>query len=183
MSLLAVRRPLAPVDHQQLRNHLREVNHRLSDISMIWRPMGQAALFLISPSEYLRVISQKKGQLYERDPSALVDDINARVPGLPTEGEKYMASVRKVDFHGRGRILHVACFLYPDELGAEQDRMRTIIDKANGSTGYWGDEPFEPYVSLATIEAVHAETRVLDLFDEFVPDELNLNRVQAAVAK
>lgn len=184
MPLLAVRRPLTPVAHKVLRDHLREVNHRLSNRSLIWRPMGEAALFFVLPGEYLRVIGQKNAQLYGRDPGELRDKINTRVAILPTEGKRYPASVRKVDFFGRGRILQVACFLHPDkELEDEQQRIRAIIDEANGITAYWGDEPFDPFVSLATIEAIHADDSVLDIFDEFVPDELSLDKVQARIAR
>ena len=183
MSLLDIRRPLLPLDHRLLRDHVPEVNHRLRDISMIWRPLGQAALFLILPGEYLRVVSQKNAQLYKRNPAELVNRINARIASLPTEAAQCVANVRKVDFRGSGRILDVACYLYPDGLEDEQKRMRGMVDEANGVNGYWGDEPFNPYISLATIEAVHADNRVLDLFDGFVPDELMLNKVKASVAK
>ena len=181
MSLLSVHRPLAHLDHEQLLGHLPDLNRRLSDAKIIWRPVGEAALLLVMPGEYLNAIVRRHARPHGHDPTHLADTMNARIADLPAEGSSYIAGVRKVDFRGRGRILHVACFLHPGDLGSERQSARDMIDETSGIKGSWKDEPFDPYISLGTIEAARAEDRVLDLLDEFVPDELTLTKVEATV--
>jgi hypothetical protein len=176
--LVAVRRQLLPLDHQQLRSHIQEVNTGLPDISVKWRRLGEAGITLLEPREYVHQTQMERSRLYAKRPGDVAELLNAELR-KGTTGERKTAPVRGVDFFGSSRFLSIAYVLEPGSFEEECARVRQLVNRYNGVNGSW--EEFAAHATVATIERVHAEQVVLDAFASFQPEELRFLAAKAQI--
>ncbi|MDN5275376.1 MAG: hypothetical protein JWN33_25 [Candidatus Saccharibacteria bacterium] len=167
-----VDRPLLPLEHQQLREHMPETN-RLGDLSIKWRRLGEAAVTLVQRAEYDKLTAMERSVLRSENPESVAARLKADVlPTLSLGSERLSAKIYDIEFFGSSRFLSIAYMLDSPELEDERDAVTAALDRMNGVNARWRE--YRPHLTVATVERVNASKAVLDAFYRFAPKEITL---------
>lgn len=176
--LLAIRRSIVPADHEKLRAYIPTTNHALADLQPKWRKRGTAGVTLLERGEYQRVAEYQRSLLATAKTDALARTINSDIiPRMPTEHRELEVPVTGVGFIGNGSFPGVAFLLESDTLMQERERITQLLEKMSGLKLFLRD--FVPHFTIATIDKINAEERVLEVFEEIAPDSIRFQGVVA----
>jgi hypothetical protein len=177
-TLLVIRRQLVPSVHQKLRQHIPEMNHAMPELQIKWRRFGEVGVSLVERGEYQQAIEKPDSMLRQATAQRVETTINQKiVPIMPSEGTVIYPTVRGISFLGNGRFVSIAYILEPQPITDERQRFTQLLDKMNGVNSHWGD--FIPHVSVATVDKINADQRILDAFQSITPNTLALYPARA----
>lgn len=171
--LVSIRRKLVPGQHQELRDHIPRINHKLSDLQPKWRRLGEASVTLLQRGEWDIAVNHQGSDLAKSKPDRIANTLNVSIlPMMPTVTEDMEVDVLGVDFMGKGKYPSIALLLDPEILTPERTRITHLIRRINGV--YTPFQDYTPHLSIATIDRMNAEPRVLEAFQEVVPPSVKL---------
>jgi len=170
MTFVSIQRQLLPIEHQQLRHHIPEIN-RLGDLGIKWRRLGEAGTTLLERGEHQRATEMDGSLLVDVNPATFVTTLED-LPTVESARERLMAKIIDVTFLGSNRFLSIAYMLDSEVLEQERQQYTDAIDAANSIASPW--RRYEPYLSIATVERFGASEEVLQAFYDISPEEVTL---------
>lgn len=146
-------------------------------VTLQWRRLGQAGVMLVQSGEYQDLTRQPRGRLAARPVRQVVAALN---DGILAGKERRTVPLKSAAFlENKGEpYVHIGYVIEPEHLISDREEVTAELDRMNRVPGDWRFA-FQPYISLATLDANFADGTVLGAFQAMMPPGATLHGARA----